>query len=76
MREVLDLTEQAGVTAVTIPTWTIATSHLNFSGSAGRTRSRSAWRHIGTTSTFTTGMRGWVRAVDEILGTHNAEAPR
>jgi hypothetical protein len=41
--------------AVTIPTWTTATSPLNFSRSAGRTPSRTASRHTGTTPGVSTG---------------------
>ena len=44
----------SAATAGTIQTWTTARSHPSFSGSAGRTRSWRAWRHIRSTSTFTT----------------------
>ena len=45
----------SAASAVTIPTWITATSPLNFSGSAGRTSSRTASRHTGSTSGLGTG---------------------
>ena len=45
----------SAASAVTIPTWTTATSPLNIRESAGRTRSRTASRRTGSTSGFGAG---------------------
>ena len=45
----------SAASAVTIPTWITAISPPNFSGSAGRTSSRTASRHTGSTSGVGTG---------------------
>jgi uncharacterized protein len=63
----------SAASAVTIPTWTTARSRLNFGGSAGRTRLRSASGPTGSTSGFGTGrsrsVRQATRAGDKDLHT-------
>ena len=45
-----DMLRSSAATAVTIPAWITARSHLGFSWSAGPTRSRPAWQPASSTS--------------------------